>query len=329
MIRRFSALALAAGLCAAALVVVATPAYAQLGSLTGKVVDEAGKPVPDAEVSLDFTGEMNLHFKVKTDKNGTWTRAGLIAVGGHWNITAKKGDLIGMLPNVEIALGGAKPVDDIVLHAAAGASGASGASADDEAKAKRTTEGNKLITEANAAVAANNFDLAVSKLTEATTKIDKCKACYVGLGDIYVKQSNPEKAEEAYKQAIAIDDSTVEAYDGLAIVYNTQKKLDQAAAATTKAMELRNAKGGPVDPMSAYNAGVVFWNQNKFPEAKAQFQKAVQAKPDMADAQYYLGMCLLNEGNTADAKTALQAYMKLAPTGANAPTAKAILDEMK
>lgn len=323
MTRRFSALALAAGLCAAALVVVATPAYAQLGSLTGKVVDEAGKPVPDAEVSLDFTGEMNLHFKVKTDKNGTWTRAGLIAVGGRWNITAKKGDLTGMLANVEIALGGAKPVDDIVLHAASG-----GAPADD-AKAKATTEGNKLITEANAASAANNFDLAVSKLTEATAKIDKCKACYVGLGDIYVKQSNPEKAEEAYKQAIAIDDSTVEAYEGLAIVYNTEKKLDQAAAATTKAMELRNAKGGPVDPMAAYNAGVVFWNQNKFPEAKAQFQKAVQAKPDMADAQYYLGMCLLNEGNTADAKTALQAYMKLAPTGANAPTAKAILDEMK
>jgi tetratricopeptide (TPR) repeat protein len=323
MTRRFSALALAAGLCAAALVVVATPAYAQLGSLTGKVVDEAGKPVPDAEVSLDFTGEMNMHFKVKTDKNGTWTRAGLIAVGGRWNITAKKGDLTGTLSNVEIALGGAKPVDDIVLHAASGGAPA------DEAKAKATTEGNKLITEANAAAAASNYDLAVSKLTEATTKIDKCKACYVGLGDIYMKQSNAEKAEEAYKQAIAIDDSTVEAYEGLAIAYNTQKKLDQAAAATTKAMEIRNAKGGPVDPMAAYNAGVVFWNQNKFPEAKAQFQKAVQAKPDMADAQYYLGMCLLNEGNTADAKTALQAYMKLAPTGANAPTAKAILDEMK
>lgn len=324
MTRRFSALALAAGLCAAALVVAATPAYAQLGSLTGKVVDEAGKPVPDAEVSLDFTGEMNLHFKVKTDKNGTWTRAGLVAVGGRWTITAKKGNLSGVIPNVEVALGGAKPVDDIVIRA-----GGATSSADDDALRKKNAEAKKVLDEANAALAANNYDLAISKLTEATTKIDKCKDCYVGLGDVYVKQSNPEKAEEAYKQAIAIDDSTVEAYEGLAIVYNTQKKLDQAAAATTKAMELRSAKGGPVDPMAAYNAGVVFWNQNKFPEAKAQFQKAVQAKPDMADAQYYLGMCLLNEGNTADAKTALQAYMKLAPTGANAPTAKAILDEMK
>jgi tetratricopeptide (TPR) repeat protein len=325
MTRRFSALALAAGLCAAALVVVATPAYAQLGSLTGKVVDEAGKPVPDAEVSLDFTGEMNLHFKVKTDKNGTWTRAGLIAVGGRWNVTAKKGNLSGGLPNVEVALGGAKVLDDITLRAG----GSSGGTATDEATAKKNEEARKLIAEANTALTANNYDVAVAKLTEATTKTDKCIECFVRLGDIYVKQSNPDKAEESYKQAIALDDKTVEAYDGLAIVYNTQKKLDDAAAATSKAMELRSAKGGPVDPMAAYNAGVVFWNQNKFPEAKAQFQKAVQAKPDLADAQYYLGMCLLNEGNTADAKTALQEYMKLAPTGANAPTAKAILDEMK
>ncbi|HWB30101.1 MAG TPA: tetratricopeptide repeat protein [Vicinamibacterales bacterium] len=322
MTRRFSALALAAGLCAAALVVAATPAYAQLGSLTGKVVDEAGKPVPDAEVSLDFTGEMSLHFKVKTDKNGTWTRAGLIAVGGRWNITAKKGNLTGGLSNIEVALGGAKPVDDIVLRSG-------GSATVDEATSKKNEEARKLIAEANAALTANNYDVAVAKLTEATTKTDKCIECFVSLGDIYLKQSNPDKAEEAYKQAIALDDKNVSAYDGLAIVYNTQKKLDEAAAATNKAMELRSATGGPVDPMAAYNAGVVFWNQNKFPEAKAQFQKAVQAKPDMADAQYYLGMCLLNEGNTADAKTALQAYMKLAPTGANAPTAKAILDEMK
>ncbi len=324
MTRRFSALGLAAGLCVAALVVAATPAYAQLGSLRGRVVDEAGKPVPDAEVMLDFTGEQSYHYPVKTDKNGNWTRAGLIAVGGRWNITAKKGNLTGRADAIEVGIGGAAVVPDIVIRA-----GSTGAGAADEATAKKNEEARKLITEANAALTANNYDLALAKLTEATTKTDKCIDCFVRMGDIYVKQSNPEKAEEAYKQAIALDDKTVEAYDGLAIVYNTQKKLDEAAAATNKAMELRNAKGGPVDPMAAYNAGVVFWNQNKFPEAKAQFQKAVQAKPDLADAQYYLGMCLLQDGNTADAKTALQAYLKLAPTGSNAETAKAILAELK
>lgn len=322
MIRRFTALSVVAGLCMAALVVTATPAYAQLGSLTGKVVDEAGKPVPDASVQLDFQGEQNFHFTVKTDKNGNWTRAGLIAVGGRWNITAKKDGLSGMLTNVEVALGGAKPVDDIVLRAGAGAAAAAG-------DPKKNDEAKKVLAEANAALAANNYDLAIAKLTEATTKVEKCTDCFLRLGDVYTKQSNFEKAEAAYKQALTLDEKSADAYDGLAIMYNTQKKFDEAGKASAKAIELRAASGGPVDANAAYNAGVIFWNQGKIPEAKEQFSKAVQANPTMAEAQYYYGMCLVNEGKVAEAKTALETYLKLAPTGPNAPTAKSILDSMK
>jgi tetratricopeptide (TPR) repeat protein len=330
MVRRFAALSIVAGMCMAGLVVLATPAYAQLGSLTGKVVDEAGNPVPDAEVALDFNGEMNLHFTVKTDKNGVWARAGLIAVGGRWNITAKKGKLTGVLPNVEVALGGAKPVDDIVLHAASADTGPNGMSAADvEAHNKKAAALKKVSEEVNAALAAKDYDTAIAKLTEGTTKIDQCTECFLQLGDVYVKKSDYDKAEEAYKQALATDEKSAEAYEGLAIVYNTQKKLDEAGKASAKAMELRNAGGGPVDAMSAYNAGVIFWNQGKIPEAKEQFAKAVQMDPKMAEAQYYFGMCLVNEGKVAEAKTALQTYLKLAPTGPNAPTAQAILDSMK
>ncbi|MEO8480675.1 MAG: tetratricopeptide repeat protein [Acidobacteriota bacterium] len=323
MIRRFTALSLVAGLCMAALVVAATPAYAQLGSLTGKVFDEAGKPVPDADVMLDFNGEQNFHFTVKTDKNGTWTRAGLIAVGGRWNITAKKGGLSGGLQNVEVALGGAKPVADIVLRAAAGAAGAPAGDP------KKAAEAKKVLQEANAALAANDYDTAIAKLTEATTKVDKCTDCFLRLGDVYTKKTDFEKAEAAYKQALTLDEKSADAYDGLAILYNTQKKFDDAGKASAKAIELRAASGGPVDANAAYNSGVIFWNQGKIAEAKEQFSKAVQANPTMAEAQYYYGMCLVNEGKLPDAKAALETYLKLAPTGPNAPTAKSILDSMK
>jgi tetratricopeptide (TPR) repeat protein len=322
MIRRFSALSVVAGLCMSALVLAATPAYAQLGSLTGKVLDEAGKPVPDADVQLDFNGEQNFHFTVKTDKNGNWTRAGLIAVGGRWNITAKKGGLTGTLSNVEVALGGAKPVPDIVLRSGAAAAGTAG-------DAKKNAEAKKVLEEANAALAANNYDVAIAKLTEATTKVDKCTECFLRLGDVYTKKTEFDKAEAAYKQALTLDEKSADAYDGLAILYNTTKKFDEAGKASAKAIELRAASGGPVDANAAYNAGVIFWNQGKIPEAKEQFSKAVQANPTMAEAQYYYGMCLVNEGKVAEAKTALETYLKLAPSGPNAPTAKSILDSMK
>jgi len=321
MDRRFSALSVVVGLCVVALVAIATPAYAQLGSLKGKVVDEAGKPVPDVDISLDYTGEMNLHFTAKTDKNGVWTRAGLVAIG-RWKITAKKGDLIGIIPSQEIYLGGAKEVADIVLRPA---SGGAGGGMDAAKKAAAI----KVLAEVNTALAANDLDAAIAKLTEANTKIDKCIDCYVRLGDVYTKKSELDKAEEAYKQAIVLDEKSADAYEGLAVVYNTQKKFDQAGTASAKATELRGASGGGGDATSAYNAGVIFWNQSKIPEAKAQFQKALQMNPAMAEAQYYVGMCLVNEGKLPEAKTALEAYLKMAPTGANAPTAKAILDSMK
>jgi tetratricopeptide (TPR) repeat protein len=321
MDRRFSALSIVAGLCVVALVVVATPAYAQLGSLKGKVVDEAGKPVPDVDISLDFAGEMNLHFTAKTDKNGVWTRAGLVATG-RWKVTAKKGDLIGVIPNQEIYLGGAKEVADIVLRPTGGGSASGGMDAAKKAAAV------KVLAEVNTALAANDYDVALAKLTEATTKIDKCTDCFLRLGDVYTKKSELDKAEDAYKQALAIDEKSADAYEGLAIVYNTQKKFDQASTASAKATELRGASGGG-DATSAYNSGVIFWNQGKIPEAKVQFQKAVQMNPTMAEAQYYFGMCLVNEGKVAEAKTSLETYLKLAPAGPNAATAKAILDSMK
>ena len=49
----------------------------------------------------------------------------------------------------------------------------------------------------------------------------------------------------------------------------------------------------------------------------------------MADAHYWLGMALVNEGKMPDAKAPFKEYLKLAPTGQYAETAKAILATIK
>ena len=47
-----------------------------------------------------------------------------------------------------------------------------------------------------------------------------------------------DKAEAAYKKAIEVKPDFAEAYNGLANVYNAEKKFDLAAEASAKAMEL-------------------------------------------------------------------------------------------
>ena len=99
---------------------------------------------------------------------------------------------------------------------------------------------------------------------------------------------------------------------------------------SAKANELLGASGDRRRSASAiYNQGIIFWNQGKIAEAKAQFAKAVELDPKMADAQYWLGMALVNEGKLPDAKKPFEEYLKLAPTGQYAETAKAMLATIK
>ena len=51
--------------------------------------------------------------------------------------------------------------------------------------------------------------------------------------------------------------------------------------------------------------------------------------PRMADAHYWLGMTLVSQSKLPQAKAPLQEYLKLAPNGEHAETAKALLAQIK
>ena len=174
--------------------------------------------------------------------------------------------------------------------------------------------------------------------------VPNCAECYANIGTVQGQAKKYDEAEAAYKKAIELKPDFAEAYNGLANVYNAEKKFDLAAEASKKAMELATAPaagGAPGAPGAAaaapsasqiFNQGVILWNAGKIPEAKAAFEAAVKADPNMADAQYWLGMALVNTGTPEamkEAKPHFEAYLKLAPTGANIETAKAILATIK
>jgi tetratricopeptide (TPR) repeat protein len=144
-----------------------------------------------------------------------------------------------------------------------------------------------------------------------------------------------EKAETAYKKAIELKPDYGEAYSGLSNIYNAQRKFDLAADAAAKATQYGGGGagaaggGGGGNADTLYNQGVILWNAGKIPEAKKQFEAAIQANANHAESHYQLGMALVNEGNTAGAATEFGTYLKLAPTGPNAATAKALMDQLK
>jgi tetratricopeptide (TPR) repeat protein len=301
-----------------------TPAAAQsTGLVRGEVKDASGKPVEGAKVTIDAEAT-NRHFETKSDKKGQFQQIGLPP--GNYRLTAEKDKVTSPVVPVNVRISGAAPV---VLVLGAGGGGVS-----PEAAAK-TAELKKSFEEGVAASRSGNHDAAIAAFEHAATLNDKCFDCYYNIAFSQAQKKDYDKAEAAYKKAIELKPDYAEAYNGLANIYNAQRKFDEAATASAKAMELSGggaaaaggaAGGGNADAM--FNQGVILWNAGKIADAKKQFEAAIAAKPDHAEAHYQLGMALVNEGNLAAAGTEFETYLKLAPTGPNAATAKNILGSL-
>ena len=323
-----------ASLFAVLVLALAVPAQAQMGSVKGRVVDEAGKPVPDADVVFDFVGgDVDRQFKGKTNAKGEFIRAGLLVAGGRWRITVTTKDgKSGRSEDLDVPTGSVFAIPDIVIKPGkVGPAAADSKMSKEEAERinKRNAELEKRFNESKADLEAGNYDAAILKLEEVAKAIEKCGACYIRIGDAYTKKKDLPAAEKAFLTAISFDEKNPDPYSALSTIYNEQKKFDEATKMSQKAADLIAASGGAVDPVAVYNQGVILWNQGKGPEAAAAFQRAVTANPKNPDAQYMLGLTLFSSGKPAEAKAPLQEYLKLAPTGTNAEAAKQLLAAIK
>ena len=320
--RRLSVVALAVVM----LGYLATPASAQLTAvMRGKVVDEAGKPVEGAEVKGEFLGDVNREWTTKTDKNGSFLRAGLAP--GPWKVTATKDKLVGVEPRTALSLDGATITLKLGDAKKAAASGMS--KEEIEAANKKQAAMETDFNAAKLAFDSGNFDGAIDGLKKVLVNLPTCAACYMSIGDAYGKKNDLPNAEAAYLKSIELDPAKAAPYGALATIYNAQKKFEDAGKMSTKANELSDASGTGGNAQTVYNQGVILWNQSKAVEAEAQFLKATQLDPKMADAFYWLGMCKVNQGKLPDAKAPFQEYMKLAPTGQFADQVKGMLDIIK
>jgi Flp pilus assembly protein TadD len=300
----------------------ATPALAQ-SVMRGKVVDAAGKPVPDAVILFEAQG-VNRKTQTKTDRNGDFLQVGLAS--GEYKITASK-DGIGSQTLPGRVSQGQNPPMNFTLAPAAAPTGGGLAAADKEAAMKLQA----MAAQALDAMKAGRNDEAITAFTELTLKVPTCFDCYYNLGIAYTNKKDYPQAEAAYKKVVELKPDSTEAWTGLANIYNAQKKFDLAAEASANAAKysggVAGAAGGSAETL--YNQGVILFNAQKFPEARTQFESAVKADPNMAMAHYQLGMTALNLGDFNLAVSSLESYLKIDPNGPKAAEVKASLPALQ
>jgi tetratricopeptide (TPR) repeat protein len=300
-----------------ALVLFALPAAAQ-GMIQGTVLDAQGQPVDGAKITIEQSDGVTRKFETKTDKKGAFIQIGLQSAG--YKVTAEK-DKLTATANTRVSQRGPASVR-LVLGGGAG---------NDPGVAAKTAELRKAFDEGVAQSRAGQYDASIESFNKALAVNPNCQDCLYNIGYAYAQKKELDKAEENYKKAILVKPDYAEAYNGLANIYNAQRKFDEAAAASAKANELTASTpgglaGGNAD--SLYNQGVILWNSGKIPDAKKSFEQAIAANPNHAESHYQLGMALVNEGKLAEAATEFNSYLKLAPDGPNAATAKALVAQL-
>jgi len=315
MIRRITQAALAA----AVVFAFALPAAAQ-GMITGKVVDAKGEPVADAKITIEQSDGVTRKFETKSDKKGEFIQIGLQSAAFKVTAVSKDGKDTGTA-NTRVSQRGPSAVRIVM----------GGGAANDAGVAAKTAELKKAFEEGVTLSREGKYDESVESFNKAIAINPKCQDCFYNIGFAYSQKKDYAKAEENYKKALEVKPDYAEAYNGLANIYNAQRKFDQAAEASAQASKLSSAapgalQGGNADAL--YNEGVILWNGGKIADAKGKFEAAIAANPNHAESHYQLGMALVNEGKLKEAGEQFNTYLKMAPDGPNAATAKALVAQL-
>lgn len=176
--------------------------------------------------------------------------------------------------------------------------------------------------------------------SSASRKSDAA-AYNVRLGIAYMQQGNLAVAKEKLERAERQDPSSPEVHTALALLYERLGNMDKADAHHRTALRLAprdpeisnnyavflcktgrreegvrrflDAARNPlyVTPEAAYtNAGVCLRADQRYEEARRNFERALQVKPNFAEAAYQLADLDFNSGRLDEAKVYLERYIE-------------------
>jgi tetratricopeptide (TPR) repeat protein len=289
------------------------PAAAQsTGQVRGKVVDGEGKVVEGAKITIEFTGGVTRRHETKTNRRGEFIQIGLQS--GPYRVTAEHEDLT-QTYEVQVQLAQVAEVSFVLAPGLAAPVGPS------PEEVERMEALRQAFVEAAAASDAGRYDEAIAKFNEVLAEVPKCAECHANIGAVHARQKQWKEAETAYRSALEINPELVDAYNGLATIYNAQGRFDEAAAMGSEASKRAASAPGGAGAGTLYNQGVIYWNSNRFTEAMEQFELAVQADPKYAQAHFMLGRVYLNLGKLPEALKAFETYLEIEPQGSNAAEA--------
>jgi tetratricopeptide (TPR) repeat protein len=291
-------------LSAAAALLCAFSASAQVSAMEGLVKGEDGKPIQNAMIHI-VRSDIKGKYDVKTDKKGHYGHYGLPL--GTYDVSVEvDGKVKDTVNKVRTKLGDPLQLNfdlkDEKKQQAEMQKAAETGTLTKEMSQKMTAEQKAAFEKANKAreadiaknkelndaynagkdaLAAKNYDLAVESLVKANTMDPKQNVIWAQLAEAYMGQAKAKtgadqeaartKGLEAYAKAIELKPDDPALFNNYALALVQAKKVNEAQEALNKAAVL--------DPPGAvryfYNLGAVLVNANQNDAAAEAFKKAI------------------------------------------------------
>jgi predicted Zn-dependent protease len=277
------------------------------GRISGKVVDEAGKPIIDVEVKAVKVGEAQV-FQTKTDRKGEWALGGL--AGGEWNIDFAKPGLETVQQSASIREGQRLPQLAITMRVAP----------------PDPREGiNKEMERAAEHIKGGRVADARKIYEDLLVKFPTVHQFHNFIGRTYAAENNMPKAIEHVKIALEKEPDNAETKLLLAELLQTSGQKDEAKA-ILDTVDVTQAK----DPFVFVNVAINYINDNKAPQAIELLTKLVAQFPNEAQLLYYRGRAYLASSKFDEAKADLEKFVAANPTTAQKELedAKKILEQL-
>jgi tetratricopeptide (TPR) repeat protein len=319
----------------AALVLGAIAAWSQatLTRADGRVTN-AGKPVPDIQVVLTFQ-DNGKQYKVKTDKNGGFFLIGLSRGAYTVEVFNAEGQNLYQRKNQMLTgEGGANDKVDVELTSEGGNKGQPRVTAAEseaiKAQNAKATSMNVLIAQYNAAIAAKDWNGAITPL-QAMIAAEPNRWDYIqALGNMQANKGGVEAAQASDQKSKGDNEGAERSAQAATASYEsavqTYEKAIQIAQGYVSGATPRDPKEASTDPAKA-KAGIAqmlsaegnaYLRLKKNNEAVAAFTKAAELDPNPGVAYFNICATQYNVGNSEGALIACDKAIAADPNKADA-----------
>ncbi len=189
--------------------------------------------------------------------------------------------------------------------------------------ARAPAEAREELVRGRAALGKKSYEESVAHLQRAIAVYPKFYEAHLLLGTALMDVREWKKAEVAFQRAVELKAGSAPAVLSLGEVYWRQKRYDEAEKTLLEGLKLDDKSWH-----GYFTLARLYWDLENIPKSGPAIGRALQLKPDFAEAHLLAGNILLRINQQERALAAYQEYLRLEPKGEFAAQARELVQKL-